>query len=149
MPVFLLLRRHLLTSSSSTRQAYHHYLKVVTTNIEGLVMGRRQLKAYQIIQSSQLAYYRNDVVPEAKVNALAGISLTGEIIIESQPPASCRGKQQFIFDLSPIAVNYDSMSRHWYDYITSIMAIVGGTFTVVGLIESSIYTAVSKRPRYS
>jgi hypothetical protein len=91
MPVFLLLRRHLLTSSSSTRQAYHHYLKVVTTNIEGLVMGRRQLKAYQIIQSSQLAYYRNDVVPEAKVNALAGISLTGEIIMESQPPASCRG----------------------------------------------------------
>lgn len=54
---------------SPVLQAYHHYLKVVTTNIEGLVMGRRQLKAYQIIQSSQLAYYRNDVVPEAKVRS--------------------------------------------------------------------------------
>ena len=73
MPEFMLLRRHLLTSQASTRQAYHHYLKVVTTNIEGLVMGKRQLKAYQIIQSSQLAYYRDDVVPEAKVNAFAKI----------------------------------------------------------------------------
>jgi len=56
---------------------------------------------------------------------------------------------KFIFDLSPIAVNYKGNSRHWYDYITSIMAIVGGTFTVVGLIESTIATAVSRRPRYS
>lgn len=49
-------------------EAYHHYLKVVTTNIEGLKMGRRELKAYQIIQSSQLSYYREDIVPEAKVS---------------------------------------------------------------------------------
>jgi Endoplasmic reticulum vesicle transporter len=48
-------------------EAYHHYLKVVTTNVDGLKMGRRDMKAYQIIQSSQLSYYRSDVVPEAKV----------------------------------------------------------------------------------
>jgi hypothetical protein len=48
-------------------EAYHHYLKVVTTNVEGLRMGPRDLKAYQIIQSSQLSYYRTDIVPEAKV----------------------------------------------------------------------------------
>lgn len=49
-------------------EAYHHYLKVVTTNIEGLKIGKRDLKTYQIIQSSQLSYYRDDVVPEAKVS---------------------------------------------------------------------------------
>jgi len=49
-------------------EAYHHYLKVVTTHIDGLYMGKRNLKAYQIIQSSQLAYYRSDIVPEAKVS---------------------------------------------------------------------------------
>lgn len=48
-------------------EAYHHYLKVVTTNVDGLKMGKRELKAYQIIQSSQLAMYRPDIVPEAKV----------------------------------------------------------------------------------
>jgi Endoplasmic reticulum vesicle transporter len=48
-------------------EAYHHYLKVVTTNVDGLKMGKRELKTYQIVQSSQLAMYRPDVVPEAKV----------------------------------------------------------------------------------
>lgn len=100
-------------------EAYHHYLKIVTTNLEGLKLGSRSLKMYQVLQSSQLSYYRNDLVPEAK----------------------------FIMDLSPISVSYRSESRHWYDYLTSLMAIVGGTFTVVGMLESSIYSAVASRKK--
>ena len=49
-------------------EAYHHYLKVVTTNVPGLAMGNRELKAYQIIQNSQLSIYRPEIVPEAKVS---------------------------------------------------------------------------------
>ena len=101
-------------------EAYHHYLKVVTTNLENMRVGSREVKAYQILQSSQLSYYRNDLVPEAK----------------------------FIFDLSPIAVSYRTTSRHWYDYLTSLMAIVGGTFTVVGMLESGLQAVVQKRRRY-
>mmetsp|Transcript_37585 Transcript_37585/g.41515 ORF Transcript_37585/g.41515 Transcript_37585/m.41515 type:complete len:525 (-) Transcript_37585:44-1618(-) len=101
-------------------QAYHHYLKVVTTDIEGLKSYRgRQLKAYQIIYNSQRALYENNKVPEAK----------------------------FIYDLTPIAVNYKKEGRHWYDYLTSLMAIIGGTFTVVGMMESGINAAVAKRRR--
>jgi hypothetical protein len=102
-------------------EAYHHYLKVITTNIDGLRIGRKDLKAYQILQSSQLAYFRDDVIPEAK----------------------------FTFDLSPISVSYRTTTRHWYDYITSVMAIVGGTFVAIGMIESSITAAVTKRKRYN
>ena len=91
-------------------EAHHHYIKIVTTNVEGLRRGNREFKAYQILENSQLSFYRNDVVPEAK----------------------------FMYDLSPIAVTYEWESRTWYDYVTSIMAIVGGTFTVVGMLESSI-----------
>lgn len=90
--------------TENLHEAYHHYLKAITTDVAGLKFGKRQLLAYQILQNSQLASYREDVVPEAK----------------------------FIFDLSPIAVSYRHTLRHWYDYITSVMAIVGGTFTVVG-----------------
>jgi Endoplasmic reticulum vesicle transporter len=50
----------------SLHEAYHHYLKVVTTKAEGLNAGTRELRAYQIIPSSQLAYYRNDMVPEVR-----------------------------------------------------------------------------------
>lgn len=100
-------------------EAYHHYLKVITTNVPGLQVGRREIKTYQIIQSSQLSYYRNDQIPEAK----------------------------FSLDLSPISVSYRKTSRHWYDYLTSLMAIIGGVFTTFGLLESTINAAV-RRKRY-
>lgn len=102
-------------------EAYHHYIKIVTTNVEGLRRGNRVFKAYQILQNSQLSYYESDIVPEAK----------------------------FMYDLSPIAVSYEWESRTWYDYITSVMAIIGGTFTVVGMLESSIARASEGRRRLS
>lgn len=105
--------------TDNLHEAYHHYLKAITTSIDGLKFGRRETLAYQLISSSQLAYYREDVVPEAK----------------------------FIFDLSPVAVSYRRTSRHWYDYITSLMAIIGGTFTVFGMLESSL-NAVTTRKRW-
>ena len=101
-------------------EAYHHYLKVITTNIDGLRVGKRDLRAYQILQSSQLTFYRSDIVPEAK----------------------------FIIDLSPISVSYRTTSRHWYDYLTSVLALIGGTFTLVGMIESGIHAVVARKKRY-
>lgn len=102
-------------------EAYHHYLKVVTTNVDEMMNKHQKgLKAYQILGSSQLAFYRNDIVPEAK----------------------------FIYDLSPISVAYKKTSRRWYDYLTSLMAIVGGTFTVFGMFESGIHAAAGRKRRY-
>jgi hypothetical protein len=106
-------------STTNLHESYHHYLKVITTKVDGLMIGKRQLRAYQIIPNSQLAYYRTDMVPEAK----------------------------FSYDLSPISVTYRRTSRHWYDYCTSIMAIIGGVFTVVGMIESSIVATVANARR--
>jgi hypothetical protein len=96
--------------TSELHQAHHHYLKLISTN----------LNSYQVLQSSQLSYYRNDQVPEAK----------------------------FIIDLSPISVTYTWRYRHWYDYVTSLMAIVGGTFTVVGMLVSGVRVATT-RPKPS
>jgi hypothetical protein len=101
-------------------EAYHHYLKVITTDVEGLKVGKKDMKVYQVLQSSQLSYYHTDVIPEAK----------------------------FVFDLSPVAVSYRTTSRHWYDYMTSVMALVGGTFVAIGMIESSLHAAVARKRRY-
>ena len=73
------------------------------------------LYSYQVLQNSQMVHYKDDQVPEAK----------------------------FILDLSPIAVTYHASKRHWYDFVTSIMAIVGGTFTVVGIVDALLRTAVT------
>jgi len=101
-------------TTQNLHESFHHYLKVVSTGVD-----LQSTKAYQIIPSSQLAYYRNDMVPEAK----------------------------FVYDLSPISVSYRTSSRKWYEYMTSLFAIIGGVFTMVGLIESTIHATVTKAKR--
>merc|ERR1719491_1091336 len=103
-------------------EAFHHYMKVVTTQFNDpyIEKKKKDMYAYQILSSSQLSYYRNDIVPEAK----------------------------FSFDPSPIAVHYRiAPKKRWYDYLTSVMAIIGGTFTVIGIMENTINVAMSKKRR--
>merc|ERR1719491_1159116 len=114
-------------------EAHHHYLKVITTDLgavskavqatynrnKGKYKPPEPPRAYQILQSSQLSLYKGDIIPEAK----------------------------FTYDLSPIAVSYSKKYRPWYDYLTSVMAIIGGTFTVVGMLESGIHSVSSKKRR--
>ena len=74
---------------------------------------------YHVTPSHQLALYREDHVTEAK----------------------------FILDISPIAVHHRVERRPWYDYVTSVLAIVGGTFTVVGMVEWWIESAARRLRR--
>jgi hypothetical protein len=75
--------------------------------------------------------------------------LVGRLVVE----LSSLEQAKFIYDLSPISVSYRLSSRHWYDYCTSVFALIGGMFTVVGLIESSLHATVAQvqranRPAY-
>jgi hypothetical protein len=107
-------------------EAFHHYLKVVTTEFVDPYAKKTKyqrqgpVRAYQLLSSSQLSYYRDDIAPEAK----------------------------FSYDPSPIAVYHrKTYKKRWYDYITSLMAIIGGTFTVIGMIENTIHAALQKKRR--
>jgi hypothetical protein len=42
----------------------------------------------------------------------------------------------FRYDLNPITVKYTEYSKPFYSFLTTICAIVGGTFTVAGIIDS-------------
>jgi len=46
---------------------------------------------------------------------------------------------KFLYDVSPMAVVVQKKGRHLYDYITSLLAILGGTFTVVSLMDNTLY----------
>jgi thiol-disulfide isomerase/thioredoxin len=96
-------------------ESYHHHIKLIATKIDGMKVGRRELVTYQMLANSQLAYYDDKVTPEAK----------------------------FAYDFSPIAVKYTFRSRRWYDYLTSIFAIIGGVFTVVGMLEGVMRRIIS------
>lgn len=94
-------------------QAFHHYIKVVSTHLN---MGSRgstsnAMMTYQFLEQSQIVYYDVQNVPEAR----------------------------FSYDLSPMSVVVEKEGRKWYDYLTSLCAIIGGTFTTLGLIDATLY----------
>jgi len=99
--------------SPEFHQAHHHYSKVVSTHFQvgGLMSKMRDVIRYQTLVQSQVMHYSEMDVPEAK----------------------------FAYDLSPMAVVVSSKGRRWYDFVTSVCAIVGGTFTVLGLVDGMLY----------
>jgi len=47
----------------------------------------------------------------------------------------------FRYDIMPITVKYSERRQKFYAFITSICAVVGGSFTVASIIDSLIFTA--------
>lgn len=47
----------------------------------------------------------------------------------------------FRYDLSPITVRYHEKRKPIYSFLTTVCAIIGGTFTVASIIDSCIFTA--------
>ena len=48
----------------------------------------------------------------------------------------------FRYDLNPITVKYHETRPPMYHFLTTVCAIVGGTFTVAGIINSLIFTSM-------
>ena len=92
-------------------QAFHHYIKVVSTHLNMGNTESNSMVAYQFLEQSQIVFYDPQNVPEAR----------------------------FSYDLSPMSVVVQKQGRKWYDYLTSLCAIIGGTFTTLGLIDATLY----------
>jgi hypothetical protein len=93
--------------------APHHYINVVSTYLgkEWHIRQSEDVLKYQMVTRSQIMPYAADQIPEAK----------------------------FAYDLSPMCVHVKTRRKHWYSFITSAMAIVGGTFTVVGVLDALLF----------
>lgn len=93
-------------------QAWHHYVKVVSTHLElDNGSGQNSLMTYQFLHQSQIVYYKESDVPQAR----------------------------FSYDISPMSVVIRKDTRKWYDYLTSLCAIIGGSFTTLGLIDAFLF----------
>lgn len=51
---------------------------------------------------------------------------------------------RFSYDLSPAAVTIMYGGRRWYEFLTNLCAIIGGVFTVMGLLDRSLHGIRSK-----
>ncbi|KAK7110018.1 endoplasmic reticulum-Golgi intermediate compartment protein 1-like [Littorina saxatilis] len=47
----------------------------------------------------------------------------------------------FRYELSPITVRYKERRKPFYTFLTTICAIIGGTFTVAGILDSLVFSA--------
>jgi len=90
--------------------APQHYIKVVTTLYE--FPRESDIKAYQLATQNRNADYPEDEIPEAK----------------------------FSYDLSPISVIVSQRGKPFYSFLTSLFAIIGGTFTVISLLDGVVDT---------
>ncbi len=90
--------------------SFHHYIKVVSTRVEAgaRYQGENAILAYQMVETSQLMKFDEEAVPDAR----------------------------FSYDLSPMSVVISRKGKKWYEFVTSVCAIIGGTFTVVSLFNS-------------
>lgn len=50
---------------------------------------------------------------------------------------------KFSYSLSPVEVRVTTGGKKWYEFITSLLAIIGGAFTVTGMLQAG--TAVANR----
>ena len=58
-------------------------------------------------------------------------------LADGSPPSA-----KVTYDLSPIQVVVREKPRAWYHFLTTTCAIIGGVFTVAGIIDSLLYTGL-------
>ena len=90
-------------------KAYHHYIKVVGTMYE-VAGGNDHHLAYQMLPETSVMSYAEDQVPEARFN----------------------------YDISPMSVIVKKEGKRWYDFLTNLAGILGGVYTVFGLINQIV-----------
>lgn len=49
------------------------------------------------------------------------------------------------YDLSPLTVRTEETSKPLYHFVTQMCAIIGGVFTVIGLLDSFVYMGIRSR----
>uniref|UniRef100_A0A7S2QIR4 Thioredoxin domain-containing protein n=1 Tax=Zooxanthella nutricula TaxID=1333877 RepID=A0A7S2QIR4_9DINO len=96
-------------------EAPQHYLKVVSTSVEG-----HKGVFYQVTHTDRLRKLGRDGT--AKMGA---------------PQA------RVVYDLSPMSVVIRAKHKRWYEFLTSLFAILGGTYTVLELTSGAVDTVGS------
>jgi len=101
--------------SAEVGHSHVHYLKVVTKVIKHMAARMRDTLAYKYTVHSN------------RYEAPQG----SEPVIE------------FTYDLSPISIVLQQESVPFYRFLTNSCAIIGGVFTVIGLLENIIHHTAS------
>mmetsp|Transcript_35529 Transcript_35529/g.110033 ORF Transcript_35529/g.110033 Transcript_35529/m.110033 type:complete len:454 (+) Transcript_35529:605-1966(+) len=90
--------------------AFHHFIHVVPTRYVLGRFWRDRFSAFQTTHQVHVLEYPDGQPPEAR----------------------------FAYDISPMSVVVEAKSRKWYDFVTSLLALIGGTFATFRLASQAI-----------
>jgi len=97
---------------------------------------------------SEMFQYFVKIVPTTYINVHGKTTNTNQFsVTEHHKPILMNGPEDghglpgvfVIYDLSPIMVQFTETSKSFAHFLTSLCAIIGGVFTVAGIIDSFIY----------
>lgn len=100
-------------SSHNAAATFEHYAQVVLTTVEPArhaAAGR--FDAYEYVAHSHAYTAADGAAPAAK----------------------------FSYDMSPVQIVVSEAPRAWYRFVTSMCAVVGGVFTVAGIVDGLIHS---------
>ena len=106
--------RNIQRLDDSNLQSHEYHLRIVPS-------------IYEELDGSMLRPYQYSYAYKKYVS----IGFTGRVI-----PAIW-----FKYDINPISVKYKKHRRPFYEFLCMTCAIVGGTFTVAGIIDSLVFSA--------
>ncbi|XP_071966269.1 endoplasmic reticulum-Golgi intermediate compartment protein 3-like isoform X1 [Antedon mediterranea] len=140
---------HDLQPFSGSKFNTSHFIKSLSFGMEypGMENPLDGLKVTDAKGSTMYQYYVK-VVPTTYTNLNGQTTRTNQYSVtkhEKQVSTSISSSEQglpgvfLLYELSPLMVKYTEKNRSFMHFLTGVCAIVGGIFTVAGLIDSMIY----------
>lgn len=94
--------------------------------------------------------YYVKVVPTDYVDARGRVTATNQYSVTEhfRPVSLSRGSGLpgvfFFYDVSPIRVTVEQQNRSFLHFLTQLCAIIGGVFTVMGIVDTGVHTLLMK-----
>eukprot|EP00727_Mastigamoeba_balamuthi_P011387 m51a1_g6871 putative endoplasmic reticulum-golgi intermediate compartment protein 3-like isoform x2 (576) ;mRNA; f:168986-173271 len=109
-------------------------------------------------RGSSMFQYFIKVVPTSYVSLDGRVLTTNQYSVTEHSKSSTLDKQQgghavghddkglpgtfFMYDMSPVLIKFVETRRSFAHFLTGVCAIVGGVFTVAGLVDSAVYNSL-------
>lgn len=160
LPGFVLHGGFQLTRSDLVQSAsYEHYLKVVGSTFN--FAGGRTVDTYTYTTNSHQVRRggglgccwgcgRGSCSLWGLLECLLRFAQRVDVVVEVRPTHQSDvlhpqyvedgiASAKFTYDLSPMSIVVSETRPPFYKFITSVCAIIGGVFTVIGLLDSMVY----------
>lgn len=114
--------------SSARGATYEHYMNVVLTSILPKSRPEAQFDAYEYTVQSHIY----DTAPK---DPHPYLDEEDEEEVRAQPVAA-----KFTYRMSPIQILVTDKNKPLYHFLTSVCAVIGGVFTVAGILDATVHT---------